>query len=247
MKQSYMCKILSINSPVKDIYDVVVKFPLNTQPGQFIHILCGGDALLRRPISICDSGDGWLRFIYQVRGKGTKLLSQFKEGDELDILGPLGQGFNASKRGDGTAVVIGGGIGIYPLLKLAKALGNNTEAILGFRTKELITLEDEFKAVCDTHIATDDGSYGHHGFVTDVLKERIASGNVTSIYSCGPVPMMSAIKKIAAENGIYCQLSMEERMGCGIGMCAVCTCKSHGENVKVCQKGPVFDAEDLDI
>ena len=144
MKQSYMCKILNINNPAKDIYDVLVQFPLDTQPGQFVHILCGGDALLRRPISICDSGDGWLRFIYQVRGKGTKLLSQYKEGDELDILGPLGQGFNYKKRGDGTAIVIGGGIGIYPLLKLAKALGSNTEAILGFRTKDLITLEDEF-------------------------------------------------------------------------------------------------------
>lgn len=248
MKKTYMCKILNINNPCKDIYDVTVEFPEAAQPGQFVHILCGGDTVLRRPISICDSGEGWLRFVYQVRGKGTKLLAEKKEGDILDILGPLGTGFDYQKRGNGTAIVIGGGIGIFPLLKLARALGDNTEAVLGFRTKDLAVLTDEFENACDkVHITTDDGTLGHHGFVTDVLKNRIAEGGVTSIYSCGPVPMMKAIKEIAAENGIYCQLSMEERMACGIGMCAVCTCKSHGENVKVCQKGPVFDAGDLDI
>ncbi len=248
MKQAYMCKILNINNPCVGVYDVLVEFPESTQPGQFVHILCGGDTLLRRPISICDSGEGWLRFVYQVRGKGTELLSKAKEGDELDILGPLGSGFNCKNRGEGTAIVIGGGIGVFPLLKLAKELGDNTESILGFRTKDLVVLTDEFEKICTkTHIATDDGTMGHHGFVTEVLKERIAKGDVTSIYSCGPVPMMKAIKEIALENNIFCQLSMEERMGCGIGMCAVCTCKSHGENVKVCQKGPVFDAQDLDI
>ena len=248
MKKSHICKILNINNPVEGIYDVIVSFPEIAQPGQFIHVLCGGDTLLRRPISICDSGDGWLRFVYQVRGKGTKLLSQYKEGDELDILGPLGVGFNFSKKGDGVPVVVGGGIGIFPLLKLSKALGDKTQSILGFRTKDLIVMKDEFDSCCDMcHIATDDGSYGTKGFVTDVLEEVVKNNNVTSIYSCGPVPMMKGVKQIAEKYNIYCQLSMEQRMGCGIGACAVCTCQSHGENVKVCQKGPVFDAQDLDL
>lgn len=248
MKKSHICKILNINSPIDGIFDVIVEFPQLAEPGQFIHVLCGGDTLLRRPISICDCGEGWLRFIYQIRGKGTEILSKFKEGDQLDILGPLGNGFDFDKKGDGVPVVVGGGIGIFPLLQLSKALGNKTQSILGFRTKDLIVLKDEFDACCDkNHIATDDGSFGTKGFVTDVLEEVIKSNNVTSIYCCGPIPMMKGIKEIAKNHNIFCQLSMEQRMGCGIGACVVCTCKSHGRNVKVCQKGPVFDADDIDL
>ena len=248
MKTTHICEIISKKEISNGIFDVIVKFPETSQPGQFVHILCGDGVLLRRPISICDCGNGWLRFIFAVRGEGTKLLSLKQEGDMLDIMGPLGMGFNVSKKGDGTAILIGGGIGIYPLINLAKALGNNVEAILGFRNKDLIVLEDEFNKICDkTHIATDDGSYGFKGLVTDVLSRQIKLKKVTSIYACGPMPMMKAIKEIALENNITCQLSLEERMGCGIGACAVCVCKAKGEYTKVCQSGPVFDAKEVDF
>ena len=248
LKTTHICEIISKNEISNGIFDVLVKFAESAQPGQFIHVLCGDGVLLRRPISICDCGKGWLRFIFAVRGEGTNLLSHKKEGDMLDILGPLGMGFDVSKKGEGTAILIGGGIGIYPLINLAKALGNDTEAILGFRNKDLIVLEDEFNKICnETHIATDDGSYGFHGLVTDVLLEQIKAKNVTSIYACGPMPMMKEIKKIALENNIHCQLSLEERMGCGIGACAVCVCKIKGEYSKVCQNGPVYNAKEVDF
>jgi len=248
LKKTHFCKILSKKEIAPQTFDVLIEFPLPAKPGQFIHILCGDGVLLRRPVSICDSGDNWLRFIFAVKGEGTKRLALKKEGDVLDIIGPLGMGFSVAKRGEGTAIVVGGGIGIYPLVKTAKELGGNVESILGFRTKDLITLKEDFEGICDkTHIATDDGSYGYHGLVIDVLKQRIGETNVTSIYACGPMPMMKAIKEIALENNIFCELSLEQRMGCGIGACAVCTCKSKGENVKVCFNGPVFNAKEVDL
>jgi len=246
MKHTHICRIVSVEEIIKDTFDVVVEFPEDSQPGQFVHILCGGDSLLRRPISICDSGEGWLRFIFAVKGSGTKFLAQKKAGDTLDVLGPLGTGFSVNKSGNGTAILIGGGIGIFPLIKLAKNLSTKVNAILGFRTKDLMIMQDDFEKVCDAvSIATDDGSFGTHGLVTDVLKEKIKTDNITSIYACGPMPMMSEIKKIAEANNIFCELSLEERMGCGIGACAVCVCKANGLNVKVCQMGPVFNCKEV--
>ncbi len=248
MKKPFICEIIDKMPLAGDTFDMVVDFPESCSAGQFIHVLCGDGVLLRRPISICDAGKGWMRFVFAVRGEGTKRLAQHKIGDRLDILGPLGNSFDISKKGEGTSIVLGGGIGIFPLYFLSKALGGSTEAILGFRSKNLVIMEDEFEKVCSkTHIATDDGSYGTHGLVTDVLTERLKHGDVSSIYVCGPTPMMRAVKKIAADNNIFCQLSLEERMGCGIGACAVCVCKSQGEYLKICQNGPVFDAQEVDF
>ena len=248
MKKIHLCELLSKTEISKDTFDFTVKFPEIAQPGQFVHILCGDRVFLRRPISICDDGDGYMRFIFYVKGEGTRLLAEKKVGDVIDILGPLGNGFNTNKCDDKTAILVGGGIGIFPLVKLAKALKQNVEVINGFRTKNAVILEDEFNQICSkVYITTDDGSYGTHGFVTDVLADRIKAGDVSAIYTCGPISMMAAVKKITAENNIYCEASMEQRMGCGIGACAVCTCKANGKNVKVCDEGPVFDAKDLDI
>ena len=248
MKKAHLCRLIDKKILAGNVVDMKVQFSEDSKPGQFIHVSCGEGVFLRRPISICDAGDGWLRFTFAVRGRGTKLLAQYKSGDFLNILGPLGNSFNTDKKGGKTSLVVGGGIGIFPLLYLSKSLGSNTEAILGFRTKNLIVMEDEFKSVCSrVHIATDDGSCGHKGFVTDILEERIAKGGISSVYTCGPAPMMAAVKRIAESNGIYCQVSLEERMGCGIGICAVCVCKSKGEYVKICQNGPVFDSEEVDF
>ncbi|MDR0405577.1 MAG: dihydroorotate dehydrogenase electron transfer subunit, partial [Clostridiales bacterium] len=242
------CEILDIRQLNAETYDVVVRFPETAAPGQFIHVLCGGDTLLRRPISICDAEPGKLRFTFAARGEGTRLLARKKRGDTLDILAPLGNGFNVTKKGDGVPVVVGGGIGVFPLYFLSKCFGGAAEAVLGFRCAEAVLMAEEFAAVCAaTELATDDGSLGFHGFAADLLAARLARGGVTSVYACGPAPMLRAVKRVAEERRVYCQLSLEQRMGCGIGACAVCVCNSGGEFVKVCQKGPVFDAGEVDF
>ncbi len=220
------------------------------QPGQFVHITCGEGNLLRRPISICQAQDGLLRIVFVVKGEGTKWLSARREGDVLDVLGPQGHGFDMDQLG-ARPVFIGGGIGVPPmLLTMRRALENGAQpsAILGFRNKEAVILEEAFRALGTTVVATDDGSYGVHGFVSDVLRENI--GAYTSVCCCGPKSMLRALAAIAEEAGIPCQVSMEERMGCGIGACLVCACALKAEAGEtryghVCKDGPVFDSREV--
>jgi len=247
-----LCKLIQKNEIAPNIFDFTVDCPIapNAQPGQFLHIKCGGTTYLRRPISICDAYENKLRFIFEVRGGGTRELANVKAGETIDILGPLGRGFDLElAQGDGDIILVGGGIGTFPLLLLAKSLaakGRKPLAILGYRTKELVTLTDEFKAVCgEVKIATDDGSFGVHGFVTDVLAEMIKTAKIAGIYTCGPTPMMKAVATIANDNNIPAQVSMEERMACGIGACVTCTCSVGGSNVRVCKDGPVFNASEV--
>ena len=219
-------------------------------PGQFVHITCGEGNLLRRPISICQAHDGMLKIVFVVKGEGTKWLSERKAGDVLDVLGPQGHGFDMSVLGD-HPVFIGGGIGVPPMLQTmqsAKAAGAVPTAILGFRNKDAVILEEDFQAVGTVYTATDDGSYGIHGFVSDVLKEHISE--YTCVCCCGPKPMLKALASIAEAADIPCQVSMEERMGCGIGACLVCACSLKGKNGEtryghVCKDGPVFDSKEV--
>lgn len=221
------------------------------QPGQFVHIACGEGNLLRRPISICDVENGLLKIVFAVKGDGTKWLSERKVGDELDVLGPIGHGFDLSQAG-ARPVLIGGGIGVPPMLmtmKRVKAGGAQPTAIVGFRTKSAVILEEEFRALGTTYLTTDDGSYGIPGFVSEVLKQHIDV--FTSVLCCGPKPMLRALAEIAEAHGLPCQVSMEERMGCGIGACLVCVCGLKGENGEikyghVCQDGPVFDSREVE-
>lgn len=221
--------------------------------GQFLHIKCGEGNLLRRPISICDkTADGEMRIVFEAKGEGTRWLSARKAGDALDVLGPLGRGFNLAKAGE-HPVFIGGGIGVPPMLLAAKeaaAMGAHSEIIAGFRTKNAVILEEECRTIGDSYIATDDGSYGTHGFVTDVLKSNLKEKKYTAVYCCGPRGMLRALAETAKANGIYCQVSMEERMGCGVGACLVCACKVKSQDKDfdlkhVCKDGPVFDAEEV--
>ncbi|MCL2838819.1 MAG: dihydroorotate dehydrogenase electron transfer subunit [Oscillospiraceae bacterium] len=248
-----LCKLIQKQEIASNIFDFVVETHtgLQANAGQFLHVKCGGTAYLRRPISICDAWDDKLRFIFEVRGEGTRLLSQFRVGETIDILGPLGRGFDLDlAQGDGDIILVGGGIGTFPLLLLARELELRVKkpiAILGYRTKELITLTDEFEAVCEeVKITTDDGSHGTHGFVTDVLADMAKNGKISAIYTCGPTGMMKAVAKIAIEHNIPAQVSMEERMACGIGACVTCTCSVAGYNARVCKDGPVFNAEMVD-
>lgn len=246
-----ICELVKKQRLSETIYDFTVRCPemaTKVKPGQFVHILCGGDAYLRRPISICDVTDNKdVRFIFETRGKGTEALAKYRVGEKIDILGPLGNGFQVHQEDEDAILLIGGGIGIFPLLNLAKQLNGKATVLLGFRNKDAVMMTEEFRAVSkNVFVATDDGSCGFHGFVTDVMQNILASNPVSRVYTCGPTPMMKKIAEIAAEKEVPCQVSLEERMGCGVGACVTCTCKVNGANKRVCKDGPVFDAKEVE-
>ena len=188
-----ICRAASNTRLGEGLYQLVLDAPqiaAAAQCGQFVHIACGEGNLLRRPISICEAGEGRLRIVFQVKGEGTRWLADRKEGDTLDVLGPLGHGFDTAALG-ARPVLIGGGIGVPPMLqtvKCAKAAGAAPRAVLGFRNQGAVILEEDFRAVCETFVTTDDGSYARHGFVTDVLQELVA--DATGVAACGPKPML---------------------------------------------------------
>ena len=229
-----------------DVYDFVVECPQLAAlavPGQFAQLYVPGHTL-RRPISICgiDRQAGTLRFVFQVRGQGTADLAQLRAGDQLELLAPLGNGFPLDK-GKRT-LLVGGGIGVPPLLGLAAELGENAVAALGFRNKDAVILEQDFQAAgAKVLIATDDGSYGHHGLVT-----QLAEGEeFQQVCACGPLPMLKAVKALAEQRGVPCYVSLEERMACGIGACLGCAVALYNEDGAeyfghVCKDGPVFDS-----
>ncbi|WFA08166.1 dihydroorotate dehydrogenase electron transfer subunit [Tissierella sp. Yu-01] len=217
-------------------------------PGQFVNLYCKeGSRLLPRPISICDidKTNNTLTLVYGVVGKGTKEFSNLKPGEYIDILGPLGNGYIIDKDID-KHILVGGGIGIPPLIELAKNLNGEKYVYLGFRSD--IYLVSEFERIgAKVYIATDDGSYGTKGTVVDLLMKTNVDGGM--VYSCGPKPMLKAVSDWAKEKGIKAQLSMEERMGCGIGTCVGCVCKIKKEDSweykRVCKDGPVFWSEEI--
>jgi len=214
-------------------------------PGQFISIYSNnGSKLLPRPISICeiDKNAGTLRVVYRVVGEGTAEFSQLTAGDEVEVMGPLGNGFPLE--GEKT-VVVGGGIGVPPMLELAKQLSGSVTAVMGYRNDDMFLTEEFTDVAAELIIATDDGSVGVHGTVVDAMKENDLDADV--IYACGPKPMLRGVAEYAAERGIKCYVSMEERMACGVGACLGCVCQStekddhsHVNNKRVCKDGPVF-------
>ena len=217
-------------------------------PGQFVSLYCEEHSrLLPRPISICeiDKKRSAIRLVYRLAGEGTKEFSEMKEGDTLEVMGPLGNGFALKEE---KAIIIGGGIGIPPMLELAKQLNVEKTVVLGYRTSTF--LKDEFEAVCDVKVATEDGSQGTKGTVIDAIEKYGVEGKV--IYACGPMPMLKALAVYAEEHGMEAQISLEERMACGIGACLGCICKTkekgHHTNVnntRICKDGPVFDAKEV--
>lgn len=219
--------------------------------GQFISVYCtDGSRILPRPISICeiDRDKAALRIVYRVAGKGTAEFSGKKAGEELDILGPLGNGFPLKEK---RAFLIGGGIGVPPILELAKQLNCEKQIILGYRNNDLFLL-DEFKKQGEVYVATEDGSAGTKGNVIDAIRENGLTADI--LYACGPMPMLRALKAFAEENRMECWISMEERMACGIGACLACVCKSkevdghtNVHNKRICKEGPVFDAQEVEL
>ena len=238
-----------------DIFELVLKGDLVSimlQAGQFVNVKTGDSGLiLRRPISICniDYKRSELTLIYRAEGAGTKVLSEKKSGDYIDILGPLGTGFILDDiKVDETVILVGGGIGVPPMYEAAKKLsagGNKVIAVLGFASKEDVFYEENFKEFADVYVATMDGSHGFKGHVMDLIKAKDL--DFDWILGCGPQVMLHSI---ATEYGGSKKgfLSFEERMACGIGACYACICEMHdGSRTRVCKEGPVYDLNEVKV
>ena len=259
MIKKEQCTVIKQQEIAADVFELTLQGEVvleMQEPGQFVQLKVANaiDPLLRRPISISniDKENCQFTMIYRKEAKGTSLLSQKKSGETVDVLGPLGHGFpvEATETGE-TALLIGGGIGVPPLYELSQQLvkkGVKVIHILGFQTENVVFYEQKFSELGPTYVATVDGSHGHRGFVTDV----ITSEGITfdTLYACGPKPMLKALETSFPNQKVY--LSLEERMGCGIGACFACVCHT-GDNPdghtykKVCTDGPVFKAGEVVI
>jgi dihydroorotate dehydrogenase electron transfer subunit len=251
-------QVLSQKELAPGIFDLTIQtaeIAKHAVAGQFLSVYCADKTkLLPRPISLCgiDRGAGTLRLVYRVTGEktGTEEFSHLRAGDTLRVLGPLGNGFTVQP--GKKAFLVGGGIGVPPMLQLAKEMGQTEFTIvMGYRNADTFLL-DEFKEQGNVLVATEDGSVGTKGNVLDAIRENGAKADV--IYACGPLPMLRALKTYAAEQGMDCFISMEERMACGIGACLACVCKtkdvdahSNVKNKRICKEGPVFDAREVEL
>ncbi len=254
-----MGAVISQEQIAADIYSMWFEssnLASQARAGQFVSVYCDDGAhLLPRPISICeiDRRNGRIRLVYRIAGYGTRAFSEKKAGDAICVMGPLGNGYTAALEQcgpDSKTLLIAGGIGIPPMLQLAKDLPGEKVIVLGY--KDEIFLQKAFALYGKVVIATEDGSYGVHGNVLDAIRQMDLTGDM--ICSCGPTPMLRAVKSFSQEKGIPAWISLEERMACGVGACLGCVCKStdidshsHVNNKRVCKDGPVFDAAEVEI
>jgi dihydroorotate dehydrogenase electron transfer subunit len=249
-------RVGAINQLNEDTFLMTIEAPeiaATGKPGQFVNVKCGGtDAYLRRPFSLCriDRERGTFDIGVQIRGRGTEALSRFCENNPIDIIGPLGNGFSLNRE-DRRIAVVGGGIGVFPLLQLLREHPASEKlTLLGFRNRNQVVLEQSFqKESNEIAIATDDGSYGARGFVTALLERKLEERPIDRVFICGPTPMMKHAVEICKAKSIPCEVSLEERMGCGIGACLVCACKvrlsDDWDYAHVCKDGPVFSGESV--
>lgn len=246
-------KIIRQENIATGVFSMIIEakdIAANAKPGQFLNLYSAdGSHLLPRPISICgiDKELGQLRLVYRVAGAGTTEFSNLTSEHTIDVMGPLGNGF---KKEGTKAIIIGGGIGIPPMLQLAKELDCEKSIVLGFRDEEF--LSDEFEPYGTVYKSSDTGFVGVKGTVMDAIKEYGITGDI--IYACGPTPMLRAIADYALANGITAQISLEEKMACGVGACLACVCKSkeiddHSKvhNKRICKDGPVFYAGEVEL
>lgn len=256
-KKCETAEVISASKLATGVYELWIRTDLaqTARPGCFIGVYPKNQStLLPRPISICevDQERSALRIVYRIAGKGTTEFSTYKKGDKVRILGVLGNGYPLQEAEGKTVFLMGGGIGVPPILELAKQLKNCEKIIiLGYRDGELF-LKEDMEKYGTVYIATEDGSVGTKGNVMDVIMKHKLNADL--IYSCGPMPMLKAIKRFSMDKQIPAYLSLEERMACGVGACLGCVCKtthkdghSHVHNARICTDGPVFLAEDVAI
>ena len=233
--------ILTNEKLTSNVYKMTLKGDTDgIRCGQFVNIKLDG-FYLRRPISVCDCVGDTLTLIYKVVGGGTEKMSQMSEGESLDLLTGLGNGYDLSPSGD-TPLLIGGGVGVPPMYMLCRKLieaGKSVKVILGFNTESEVFYKDEFEALgASVTVTTVDGSVGTRGFVTDAMKDM----DYSYFYTCGPEPMLKAIYSASLTGG---QFSFEERMGCGFGACMGCSCNTVTGYKRICKEGPVLTKEDI--
>lgn len=227
---------------------------VQAKPGQFISVYSNDKSrVLPRPISICeiDREQGKLRIVYRVVGKGTEEFSKALAGDTFEILGPLGNGFPLEKAKGKRVLMVGGGIGVPPMLQTAKEAEAEAVIVSGYRNSDLF-LKEELENAGSLYIATEDGSVGTKGNVLDAIRENGIQADV--MFACGPTPMLRALKQYAEEKNMPCWISMEEKMACGIGACLACVCQSknvdahsHVHNKRICKDGPVFLSTEVEL
>lgn len=263
MKKKTTMTVTDIRSIAEGICSMTLQYPEGekpekVRPGQFAGLYPNDPSkLLPRPISICrwDGERAELRFVFRTAGPGTTSLAAQKTGDQVDMLGILGNGYDPEKLSGRKVLLLGGGIGIPPMVELAAVLsqmpGTEVTAVMGYRDSDLF-LTEELKAFGKLLIATEDGSIGTKGNVLDAV--RAAAVKADAVCACGPMPMLRAVKKFAREQGIPAYISLEERMACGVGACLGCVTKtaevdghSHVRNARICTEGPVFNAEEVEI
>lgn len=256
MKQKATAVVISQKRIADGIYDMWLSTPLAAQAsaGQFIGIYpADSKTLLPRPISICEVSKDKesLRVVYRVAGQGTAEFSTYEKGDRLSILGVLGNGFPVKEAEGKKVFLIGGGIGIPPILQLAKEMKADKQILLGYRDSQLF-LKEDLEQYGKVYIATEDGSTGTRGNVMDAIAAEALDAEI--IYACGPMPMLRAIKNYAQEKKIRAFISLEEHMACGVGACLGCVVKtketdhhSHVKNARICTEGPVFEAREVEI
>lgn len=255
-KRKESARVHSQREIAPGIFDMRIETGLaqDAVPGQFVCLYPKDKStLLPRPISICeaDAGQGILRLVYRVAGKGTTEFSAYEAGDEIAILGNLGNGFPYEQARDKTVFLMGGGIGIPPMLELAKRLDSRKHILVGYRDSRTF-LKEDLEKYGEVHIATEDGSVGTKGNILDALHAEGLHADM--IFACGPMPMLRAVKQYAAQVGIPAYISLEEHMACGVGACLGCVVKtkeidahSHVHNARICTDGPVFAAEEVEI
>ena len=247
-KYAVEAKILEQKERMKNVYELTLHCPTIPKicsPGQFVQLgLPDGEVILRRPLGIAKHGGETLTLFYRVTGHGTRLLSSHHTGDCLNILGPLGHGFTKTAQ---HPLLIGGGMGLSPLLSWAKEFPGKADVLMGGKTAPELFWREDFKDCTKAiHITTDDGSLGTKGFTVALLPRLLEAADYDAIISCGPEIMMRSVAAIAKGAGIPCQVSLERRMGCGLGACLSCSVDgTDGKRYKVCKDGPVFRAEDV--
>ena len=248
--KDYIATIVKNERIAQNIY--AVTFDLGEKPqvraGQFGDILVGGTHLLRRPIAVCKVDGTQVTYCYQIKGEGTKKLATMGVGTRLNVLMPLGNGFFVEENEKKVALV-GGGVGVFPLVSVVREYGASKDisAYIGYRNKDAVCGVEEFEKAKKFVGVTDDGSYGEkmnavQAFAADLKKDN----RPDVVLACGPTPMLRALKALVDEENLPCYVSLEERMGCGIGACLVCVCDlTNGKKARVCKDGPVFNANEV--
>ena len=247
MKQIFETEILTNFEVAEKIFRLEVDLPelaVLAKPGQFVEIKLSNEFTLRRPFGVASTKDGIIKMFYRVVGKGTKFLSEKKVGDRLNILGTLGNGFNTEI--EGKVLLVGGGMGLAPLLSAAEKI-DDVEVLIGGKNRaEAVFWYREFRPlVKNFYVTTDDGSLGRKGFVTDLLSSVLQTEEYSAVYTCGPEIMMRGVAFEAMARDLICEVSFERRMACGLGACLSCSIDTANGRKKVCKDGPVFDAKEI--